>query len=154
MSSKSALDPGSYGKLLDSHYSYGFVQRISQEELLQLIKRPLQITRGKGGKGCSNRVQALDVLDEFAVNQDTRMGAKYFNDRVEVRLWSPVAREVKLLLKDQNDFQSLKMKPEEEHPGVWNLTLSKDDYKKQYRFELELFYPKENRVLALQTTDP
>lgn len=154
MSSKSALDPGSYGKLLDSHYSYGFVQRISQEELLQLIKRPLQITRGKGEKGCSTRVQALDVLDEFAVGQDTRMGARYFKDRIEVWLWSPVARDVKLLLKNQDAQESLKMKPQKEHPGVWILELSKDDYKKQYRFELELFYPKENRVLALQTTDP
>ena len=85
-----------------------------------------EIVIEQGGK----RVWACptSVLDEIAPDEDEELGFSYSEDKTTFKIWSPVAKEIKLLLYEKYDSENpdIVVEMEEGENGIWTAEVEGD----------------------------
>ena len=100
---------------------------------------------------------ALDAL--FYDNtelKNTKLGATYEDGKVNIRLWAPTAKNVKIQVSDtpdaNNSFQPMKR---DDKTGVWSFSGDESALdRKFYRYEVEVYHRSTGKVETSRVTDP
>ena len=103
----------------------------------------------------SSRVQFAGLLDDrFAYAGE--LGPVYHDDRIEVSVWAPTAKDVVLNLfsADKALTSTVRPDPVPPAPGVWRFTVGRDQDRAFYTFSVTVYHPETDTVQTLDVTDP
>jgi pullulanase len=108
-----------------------------------------------GRQIAATRPQIGAVLDELYAN-DAALGARFGVDGLNIALWAPTARAVRLHLFDSAASKDSVVHPMTEDPrtGVWQVKGQANWNRKYYVYEVAVFVPETGRVEINRTTDP
>ncbi len=81
----------------------------------------------------------IDVLDEIVPNEDEKLGYSYGENKTVFKIWSPVAKEVKLLLYENYNSEEpdVVVDMEEREDGIWIAEVEGDLDGWFYNYELD-----------------
>ena len=110
----------------------------------------------------ATRIQFPFVLDALFYEgtdlKDARLGATYEGDKVNIRLWAPTAKSVKIQITDTPDNSSKHTFVEMDYDhetGIWSHSGSESDLdRKFYRYEVEVYHRSTDQVETSRVTDP
>jgi pullulanase len=81
----------------------------------------------------TGKIVRTDLFDDIYYYESSDLGSSYRRDRTKFKIWSPVAKYMKLELLDQND--NIEVVPMEyDNQGVWYLRLRGDYETYRYRY--------------------
>ena len=116
----------------------------------------LSVHDGSGRLHAAGHLQLPGVLDRrFAAAASSDLGPTWSDGCPSLRVWAPTARRVSLLLwpGSLHDLpERLPMRPSAD--GTWAIVGEPGWLGAKYRFEVEVYVPEHQRVVANQVTDP
>ncbi|WP_211217175.1 alpha-amylase [Psychromonas hadalis] len=110
----------------------------------------------------ATRVQFPFAVDDLYTKADNDadeavLGAQLVDGRTQFNLWAPTAQKVELYLYDANKVplaQSPVMMTEDSLTGIWSHHGEASLLGSFYRYRLQVFHPKTNKIEWVMTTDP
>ncbi len=99
--------------------------------------------------------QLHGVLDDlYAGAAQARLGPTWQGNRPTLALWAPTAKEVTLLLDERGPGPERRVAMTRDADGVWRATGHRSWRDARYAYEVRVYVPGEDEVLANVVTDP
>jgi len=105
-------------------------------------------------------VQTANALDAFYTSgsadaDEAQLGLSYSADAIQLAVWAPTAKAVKLKLYNEDKSalaeQAMTM---DAATGVWTTSVDKSMDRKFYRYEVTLYHPTSKAIVTTEATDP
>ncbi|WP_322961465.1 alpha-amylase family glycosyl hydrolase [Mycoplasmopsis cynos] len=101
-----------------------------------------------------NTLKSFNEFDNTFAHKHDDLGVNIIKDQINIKLWQPLAKEVKILLYKTSNLdrsESFKMDKREDlknHYSVWEISLSKEKYQ-DYYYQFEIIQEDNTRTIAL-----
>ena len=106
------------------------------------------------GLQLANAIDAIYTAGEEDANEAS-LGAKYTDSGISVALWAPTAKNVDLLLYNNNKTLSQRIDmTRDDMTGVWHYDGDMSLDRQLYRFEVTVYHPITGSIETLMVTDP
>ena len=138
-----------------------FTVSLAPASIKQWLKNPLYVFAENNPQ--VSFVQTGEVIDamytssEKDANEFANLGAVINEDNLEINLWAPTAKSVKLKLfnKDKSPASpSAVDMTEDSKTGIWHVSLEKDTSGLFYQYQIEVYHPATQKFETIVTTDP
>ncbi len=154
-----------YTSMLPEFSTVRFERVLADDEIKRLLTSQLVLVQyGKRGEVVQiSYVQIARLLDELYTrgiddaDEVDNYGATISDQQVHFRLWAPTAKNVSVLVFDENKealvdaFLSMQF---DSHSGVWHASGPASLQQKFYQYQLNVFHPATQRFEQLTVTDP
>ncbi|MCC5940512.1 MAG: pullulanase-type alpha-1,6-glucosidase [Balneolaceae bacterium] len=103
----------------------------------------------------ATRVQFPGVIDDL-FGYEGELGPIYKDNKIQLKLWAPTAKNVKLELFDSEKklIEQLEADSPAAKSGVWQFSGTYDWDRKYYRFLVDVYHPVSGRFHQFSVTDP
>lgn len=133
------------------------IPKASRDEVRRWLKGDVQLVAyDKAGQVVERTLPQIgEVLDELYAN-DRPLGARFDNGALQIALWAPTARLVRMHLFDNATSRVSAILPLAEDPatGIWTLKGKPEWNRKFYLYEVSVFVPEAGKIVTNMVTDP
>lgn len=129
---------------------------LNESQARNLVKEHMVVVvRDEQGNIIDNSgLQKAGVLDQLFSNKEVDLGAVVSKNKVNINLWSPTARKIRLRIYDNATTKNYRTMEMIEKNGLWTSELPLSDEDKYYVYEIEQFQREAGEIETHLVTDP